>query len=107
MCHNIVRILILDTRMRREAIIDVDIPDDIIYKKIDSEEVDKHLTVKNTPQLNNTRQGKLKRCKNGSRRNKKTKLCKKNNTVKSKLKRCSNGTRRNKKTKLCEKNSRI
>lgn len=86
--HDIVTILNLnvnsiynpDRIYRIQLILD---DDDITYKSISSNG------------------GKLKRCKNGSRRNKKTKECKKN-TGKSKLGRCPNGTRRNKKTKLCE-----
>ena len=43
-----------------------------------------------------------KRCPNGTRRNKKTRLCEKSYSKK----RCENGTRRNKKTGLCEKHKK-
>jgi 2-oxoglutarate dehydrogenase complex dehydrogenase (E1) component-like enzyme len=46
---------------------------------------------------------KKKRCKNGTRRNKKSGLCVKNESEPTKKKRCKNGTRKNKKTGNCEK----
>jgi len=45
---------------------------------------------------------KLKRCPNGTYRDKKTKECVAKTTVKEKLPRCPKGTRRNPKTQLCE-----
>ena len=46
---------------------------------------------------------KKKRCKNGTRKNKKSGLCVKNESEPTKKKRCKNGTRKNKKTGNCEK----
>jgi len=45
---------------------------------------------------------KLKRCPNGTYRDKKTKECVAKTTIKVKLPRCPKGTRRNPKTQLCE-----
>ena len=45
---------------------------------------------------------KLKRCPNGTYRDKKTKECVAKTTAKVKLPRCPKGTRRNPKTQLCE-----
>lgn len=47
----------------------------------------------------------MKRCPNGSRRNKKTKQCVRKSAMKKK--RCPNGSRRNRKTKQCVRKSKM
>jgi hypothetical protein len=48
----------------------------------------------------------MKRCPNGTRRNKKTGICEEKQNNNNKNKRCPNGTRRNKKTGICEPNNK-
>jgi len=81
--------------------------EEIKKKKLKSKKVKVLKQVpKNIENNLNTNVPKLKRCPNGTRRNKTSGICEKKTIKKKnkteKLPRCPNGTRRNKSTKKCE-----